>query len=54
MRCEECDGFGWFMSSIDFGPLGPGLLPCPYCGQTGIVHCCEGNRVQPEERVDAN
>jgi hypothetical protein len=56
MICELCDGCGYV--------LAPGVrlddptrrlwlkLPCGDCGGSGITHCCEGLREQPEAEDD--
>jgi DnaJ-class molecular chaperone len=40
VRCEDCQGKG--VLSAEDGPR-----PCPECGGSGIVHCCEGLQAQP-------
>ncbi len=55
MRCTECHGrgvFGTINSDGEYGPLFPRALPCPECGGTGHLHCCEGLREQPETEKD--
>lgn len=42
MRCQFCDGLGtrgkgWYERDME---------PCPECGGTGHLHCCEGLREQ--------
>jgi len=41
MICPEC--FGRRLASATGV-----VLPCPECGGTGTVHCCEGLQAQPE------
>lgn len=48
MRCQFCDGLGtrgkgWYERDME---------PCPECGGTGHLHCCEGLREQPETEKD--
>ena len=50
MRCTFCDGTGKaHPGSMDWSPDG---LPCPDCGGTGILHCCEGEQCQPDKYQD--
>jgi hypothetical protein len=44
MRCPKCAGIG---SLIEIA-RGWRLIPCPDCGGSGIVHCCEGDSIQPD------
>lgn len=41
MICPTCWGLGDNNIIYEF-------KPCPDCGGTGIIHCCEGNQCQPE------
>jgi hypothetical protein len=51
MICDICGGDGVLpIVNIDenTGPVLCGEEPCFECGGTGIIHCCEGLREQPE------
>jgi len=53
MVCETCrfTGRPGFVSAARMGSGdsdGGGLIPCPDCGGSGIVHCCDGICEQPE------
>lgn len=57
MKCESCFGFGkrrLFLRGyrIGIGPVGMTVIdlpgPCTTCGGSGIVHCCDGDRAQPD------
>lgn len=43
MRCESCQGRGWIVRRRDNY-----WVYCPDCGGSGVTHCCEGDRAQPE------
>jgi hypothetical protein len=48
MNCPDCFGKGRWVGETEFG-RGNKLTeigPCPTCHNTGIVHCCEGDRAQ--------
>jgi hypothetical protein len=52
MICELCDGCGYVVAP-GVRPDDPTRrvwlkLPCGDCGGSGITHCCEGLREQPE------
>ena len=61
MICEACHGTGRRLnpaltvhSTMTGGwvenPHGlPLLVPCDECGGSGVAHCCDGLRAQPEE-----
>lgn len=45
MRCDRCDGTGagyWHTHNLKRGEFKIYPAPCPYCGGTGIRHCCDG------------
>lgn len=57
MRCEACGGVGKklvdriVVEQRPWGELGTHvsqLEPCAACAGSGIAHCCEGEREQPE------
>ena len=55
MICTTCDGKGRVPKHPKrLRELAPLLfeerVPCPDCGGTGRMHCCEGLREQPEKR----
>lgn len=52
MICELCDGDGVLpvIAMPEGKPVITGEEPCFECGGTGITHCCEGLRPQPEQR----
>jgi len=61
MNCPACHGKGWeYGPSISHEfPDGTVIAtadlrkkPCEECGGTGIIHCCDGLREQPEEDND--
>jgi hypothetical protein len=41
MRCAICYGTGSIVTPY----------PCPDCGGTGIVHCCDGDVANDDTRV---
>jgi hypothetical protein len=61
MICEVCHGTGKRLNpalSLDRSPLAglrgnpkglPLLVPCEDCGGSGVAHCCDGLRAQPED-----
>ncbi len=63
MRCAACQGTGRKIKTVATPVAGARLakvvarhpplqfnIPCEACGGTGISHCCEGERSQPEEK----
>lgn len=58
MRCEHCHGsghqilFGQFYRSDDGSWNTSFRAPCLECGGTGIIHCCDGLKEQPEPEKD--
>lgn len=44
-----CHGVGMITDEIFTGMVG---WPCPKCGGSGVVHCCEGECAQPELEDD--
>lgn len=52
MRCETCEGEGfvegWVDTPVSIGPFTSKMgkawfaAPCPDCGGSGVVHCCDG------------
>lgn len=58
MRCETCQGTGKTMSRAPFGDPAKDLytctmIACPECGGSGVTHCCDGMREQPDGARDA-
>jgi hypothetical protein len=52
MICERCHGAGVMPEGTSkySEVLPPALpLPCDECGGSGVAHCCEGLRAQPED-----
>jgi hypothetical protein len=48
MLCELCQGTGWLDVPKEWNR--PGLKDiCPDCMGSGLAHCCEGDREQPDE-----
>lgn len=55
MRCETCKGQGSRLIPIKH-PLSdamPGIYvgnaaPCPDCNGSGVAHCCDGLKEQPD------
>lgn len=52
MRCTFCFGLGKVRGVLaPFDTLSEASaahLPCPECGGTGILHCCEGEQAQAD------
>ncbi len=48
LKCDECHGIGMKVRWHPAGRL-EALYPCPKCNGSGIAHCCEGGREQPEK-----
>ena len=42
MRCDHCQGTGWYDAIVDRKDRILARLPCPECGGYGEVSCCEG------------
>lgn len=55
MICETCHGAGYLPARVlDNQRRGAWVkLPCTDCGGSGIVHCCEGDRMTEDEDEDA-
>ena len=55
MRCEKCQGAGHRKSPYIVGLKDGDIYTvnvCTDCGGTGIAHCCEGMREQPEPETE--
>jgi DnaJ-class molecular chaperone len=49
MRCDHCHGTGGVNRVVhQEGRIVVELTPCPECGGSGVAHCCEGAREQPD------
>jgi DnaJ-class molecular chaperone len=53
MRCERCQGSDHvvIVRATETGEWMQTELiaqPCPECNGSGVAHCCEGERPQPE------
>lgn len=47
MKCEPCQGIGELLIDGEGNPVSRlrdaiTMIPCPYCGGSGTVHCKEG------------
>jgi DnaJ-class molecular chaperone len=43
MKCDKCNGSGKMpVKSLEY------YRTCDRCGGFGIIHCCEGEKEQPE------
>jgi hypothetical protein len=54
MICPRCHGKGRLVGEALFWQGGknfaacPEITPCPDCGATGCIHCCDGEQAQPD------
>ena len=53
MNCPTCFGIGELLIDKDGRTVSrlrdaASMIVCPECGGCGKVHCCEGERAQPE------
>ena len=53
MNCPTCFGIGEVLIDKDGRPVSrlrdaTTMITCPECEGSGTVHCCEGDRAQPE------
>ena len=48
MRCSKCEGYGMIRYPARDGDYNE--EPCPDCNGSGIIHCCEGEQTQGEEK----
>jgi hypothetical protein len=53
MNCPTCFGIGEVLIDKDGQPVSrlrdaATMITCPECGGCGKIHCCEGERAQPE------
>ena len=53
MNCPTCFGIGEVLIDKDGRPVrrlrdAANMIACPDCGGCGQVHCCEGDRAQPD------
>ncbi len=53
MNCPTCYGIGELLVDKDGRPVSrlrdaASMIACPECGGCGKIHCCEGERAQPE------
>lgn len=46
MKCETCHGTRYVIASRERRET---RKPCPDCGGTGVMHCCDGLQEQPSE-----
>jgi len=49
MQCDRCHGTGNIMIGICGDPSMP--YPCHRCGGSGIIHCCEGEVANDQQRA---
>jgi hypothetical protein len=53
MQCDTCKDSG-NPGYVVHPPADPNgrtfyFVPCPDCGGTGVAHCCDGLRAQPDD-----
>jgi DnaJ-class molecular chaperone len=50
MICPTCHGEHYLVLPYAQHGLVMAVVPCPDCGGHGRVHCCDGQRAQPDEK----